>query len=331
LTGAPSARPPDLHDGTLLLGTSSAARFRIPSRRPRRPVWTDDDNIVGFGISAPDGESRQAGELALTVYLERKLPASQVLQMWLVPPSLDIPLAETQLPLLVKECGRMEPQMLTSYAQPILGGYSIGTIQSTGSVGCLVFEIQNPDRFLVLGANHVLAGSSRGSIGDPIFQPGPRENDPMTRPVARLLKWNSFDYSGNYTNRMDAALAEPIEASHFVPEVFRVGRPGGVGSPLLHQRVQKSGRTTGHTWSIVRDINFRPKLRYPHPTGSGSLRIGFIDQVLCTVFTAPGDSGAVVFDQDRHAVGLHICGSSQFSVFSPIRPVLDAFQLEIVT
>ena len=95
-------------------------------------------------------------------------------------------------------------------------------------------------------------------------------------------------------------------------------------------KVQKTGRTTDHTIGIIRDVDYRTTLRYRKPTG-GSLRVGFKDQVLCSRYTAPGDSGSAILNMNRKVVGLHFAGSPSTSVFNKIGNVLDALNLEIVT
>ena len=95
-------------------------------------------------------------------------------------------------------------------------------------------------------------------------------------------------------------------------------------------QVQKTGRTTDHTIGTILDINFRFKISYPNPAASGERTpLGFRDQVRCSRYTDGGDSGSLVCDMDRKAVGLHFVGSTSVSVFSPIQFVLDALAIEL--
>ena len=60
--------------------------------------------------------------------------------------------------------------------------------------------------------------------------------------------------------------------------------------------------------------------------------VGFVDQVLCTRYTKPGDSGSLVLDKESgKAVGLHFAGANGGSVFSPIDDVLEALGVTLVT
>ena len=77
----------------------------------------------------------------------------------------------------------------------------------------------------------------------------------------------------------------------------------------------------------VRDVHFRFVLEYP---GVGN--VGYVDQVLCTRYTRPGDSGSLVLDPaSGRAVGLHFAGASGGSVFSPIDHVLKGLNVRLVT
>ena len=85
-------------------------------------------------------------------------------------------------------------------------------------------------------------------------------------------------------------------------------------------KIVKVGRTTGKTFGVIHDVHFRFAFTY-----EGVGRVGFRDQVLCTRYSAPGDSGSLVLDRkSKRAVGLHFASAPQGSVFSPIDAVLEA-------
>jgi hypothetical protein len=69
-------------------------------------------------------------------------------------------------------------------------------------------------------------------------------------------------------------------------------------------------------------------MSYPKP-GGGWGTLGFRNQILCEKYSDGGDSGALVCDMAGNAVGLHWCGSSSTSVFSPIEFVLDALSVQL--
>ncbi len=47
--------------------------------------------------------------------------------------------------------------------------------------------------------------------------------------------------------------------------------------------------------------------------------------------SAPGDSGSIVLDTQNHAVGLLFAGSDVATLINPIKPVLQALSVELVT
>jgi hypothetical protein len=59
--------------------------------------------------------------------------------------------------------------------------------------------------------------------------------------------------------------------------------------------------------------------------------IGFIDQVLCSQYSRPGDSGSIVVDKETgKIVGLHFAGSDEGSVFNPIDAVMKALKFRFI-
>ena len=45
----------------------------------------------------------------------------------------------------------------------------------------------------------------------------------------------------------------------------------------------------------------------------------------------PGDSGAILADEQHYAVGLGFAGSTETSLFIPMQKVLDALKVDLVT
>lgn len=103
-------------------------------------------------------------------------------------------------------------------------------------------------------------------------------------------------------------------------------------SVRVGMKVQKTGRSTGHSWGKVIDTDFQAIVPYPDPDNPAKLRnVLFRDQVLCTRFTDPGDSGALVLSSTGKAIGLHFAGSDDVSVFNRIGNVFDALDIELET
>jgi hypothetical protein len=126
-------------------------------------------------------------------------------------------------------------------------------------------------------------------------------------------------------NTADAALARPIRPELIDASIVEVGIPGGIASPQLHGTVVKSGRTTGLTSGQVLQMDVMIDVQYP--TG----KVRFVDQIVTTPMSRPGDSGSPVLDRERRIIGLIFSGSDQASVISPIDNILTALGVELVS
>jgi hypothetical protein len=133
-------------------------------------------------------------------------------------------------------------------------------------------------------------------------------------------------------NAIDAALAATT------PEDLGVETPeGGYGAPRsttaearIGLKVQKYGRTTGHTRGRVTGLNATINVSYR----TGTAR--FSNQIVITGdgFSAGGDSGSLIVTDgvlagDRRPVGLLFAGSANSTIANPIDAVLARFDVTI--
>ncbi|MEZ4417554.1 MAG: hypothetical protein R3E10_17500 [Gemmatimonadota bacterium] len=204
-----------------------------------------------------------------------------------------------------------------------------GTIGARALAGGKVFALSN---------NHVFANSNKAKVGDNVLQPGRADGgaDPDDA-IGTLYDFEPIQHCGRGPfpcpeNRIDAAIAltSPDRVGNSTP-------PGGYGTPRaktveakLGMRVQKYGRTTGHTRGLIDGIRATITVGYP----GGQAR--FVDQIIISGggFSAPGDSGSLVVTdgsgaQDRRPVGLVFAGSQLASIANPIDLVLDRFGITI--
>jgi hypothetical protein len=186
-------------------------------------------------------------------------------------------------------------------------------------------------RLFILSNSHILADEGLAKIGDPILQPGPADGGGRRDHLARLAEFQPFVFSRvGYLNFADAAIAE-VDPRR-VEEAIRIlgVPPRGVGRVLRRgMQVQKVGRTTDHTVGVIRDVNYRFSLAYKNADTGRRSRVGFRDQILCSRYTAGGDSGSLVLNMREYAVGLHFAGSPSTSIFSRIRDVFAALDIEL--
>lgn len=310
------------------------------------------ENVVGVGIGC-----RDQSEECIAVFVETKKPECALADRDIVP--REVGGVKTD----VVEVGElwalgMVPALQAVYGdryQPTPPGVSLGHVDVTaGTFGCVVAR---DDDLLILSNNHVLACSNRARLGDAILQPGPHDGGTykiaelmdfvpirfvesgiscavvhwITRMANRAAGWlgSSHRLTGyrlaEEFNRVDAAVAYPILEEDIVPGIKDIGIPSGIGLPQIGLPVQKTGRTTGHTQDTIKFIENTVKVQY----GLFQSAI-FTGQIIAGPMSAGGDSGSVVLDMDRNAIGLLFAGSSSVSIISPIVDVLDALDLELV-
>jgi len=221
----------------------------------------------------------------------------------------------------------------------------------TGTLGALVEDAAQ--RQYVLSNNHVLAKENEnlryGSPADnlTIIQPGLLDEgtcstslgDPA-HAVADLSAYVPILFAKGKTkpsNTIDAAIAETRAGQvDTTGAILGIGVLGGapvdatVGLP-----VQKTGRTTGHTFGTVRAVGVTIDVSYD----SGTAR--FADQIRIRKpcddagFSDAGDSGSLIVTapapgSEPAAVGLLFAGSGSDTFANPIGAVLSATGMQLV-
>lgn len=302
-------------DGPKLESLSAVPANHV--RRVRRIF--EDRNIVGVGISEKETEKKATGELGLTFYVEKKLAKSKINPNVMIPPVIST-VDQTAIFTDVQQIGKLRPQVLKR-KQPLQSGYSVGNKNETGTLGAIV---KKGTKYFVLSNAHVLADSGKGKKGDEIFFPGDADTAGKLQHVGALSEFVPFEKTEDLVNRVDAALAEIDGDFEKMLDfsILGVKSPLRTAAPVRDMAVVVRGRTSGDSEGVVKDVNFSVVIPYP-----GVGRLGFIDQVLCTRYSKPGDSGAIVVDKKSgRIVGLHIAGSEQGSIFNPIAAVVDALK-----
>lgn len=319
----PSAKKP----GAAKAGTAMRSARTRQTLSLRRIVKTK--NIVAVGISEKISKGRKVGKLALTFYVERKVPLEELADELVVPGTVPKQLSGPEaIPTDVKVIGKMRPE-LNATRKRFQPGNSIGHVAATaGTLGAVV---KKGGAFHVLSNSHVLALGGFAKKGDSIVYPGPADGGEMSGDfVAKLSGFKRFLMGDGFRNHVDCAIAKPTaqRLGDLMAEIKGLGLPSGTIKPVRGMKVTKVGRTTGKTTGEIEDVHFRFTLDYKGDIGE----VGFLDQVLCTRYTDDGDSGSLVIDKaTRRAVGLHFAGANGGSVFSPIDEVLKALKVELVT
>lgn len=223
--------------------------------------------------------------------------------------------------------------------RPLRIGISVGHFRITaGTLGAFV-KLRSSNEVRMLSNNHVFADENKGRAGDAILQPGDFDNgrDPKDR-IGALAEFARM--SKTRTNRLDAALATIDNGIDFEAKLLGSGRrvTGVAPDPVdIADKVEKSGRTTGHTRGRVTAFEF-DNLVVTYDFGNAR----FDDQIEiegagAESFSDGGDSGSLIYTSgDRLAVGLLFAGSDQggkndqgLTYANPIAYVFDRLKVEL--
>jgi hypothetical protein len=315
-------------------------------------------NVVGVGVGYKTIETEDTGEPCFVIYVQKKLSPGDLSRKNIVPGKiggLNTDVVESGVFRMLN--GR------TSRERPCRPGMSIGHYKSTaGTLGAVVKD-RNTGELMVLSNNHVLANGSsvqeiRAKSGDPILQPGPYDggsaNDrigvlhryvPLVKTVARsdcpiatavargstrLLNLLVADYEVRLykhfknDNLVDCALAKLDSPDLVLASVLDVGEVAGTAEIKPGHPVQKSGRTTGLTKGKVKSVGTTLQVEMKDDE-----KVWFSDQAVAEMSSQPGDSGALILDQDKKAVGLLFAGSEKLTVFNRIGTVLDRLGVQL--
>ncbi len=277
------------------------------------------------------GRRRSAGvlteELALRLYISRKLPRSQLSRARLAPADID------GVPVDLIEAGPGRPQAQnTSWVRPLEMGHSVGhrSVQA-GTMGAIVERTDEPDVSYLLSCSHVLAPPG-AQVNDRIRQPAQLDDSGLPEWIAELSEWTGVDPSG--PNEVDAAIARllpGVEGDNAIDGVGPIPRDvlaegAGVGRPL---RVTKAGRTTGRTEGFVEDWDWEGIIDVW--TEHGWQDAWYSGQLLVSPegglnFSEAGDSGAVAVElgsPSARTIGMVIAGQTSESILTPMHRILD--------
>lgn len=315
----------------MTLEEAQRAKARHEAALLRKP------NVVGVGVGKKVVAGEETDELCVVVFVRKKVSEADLRAGERVPNRIN------QVSTDVVETGDLVAQTLvapTALTAPTLrhrpapGGVSMGHFRVTaGTLGCPVWR---GSEMYILSNAHILADTNHGKREDPILQPAPLDGgvDPEDV-IAHLgdfvpLQWERRGFFQFLSivfprrNRVDAALGRPIRQEDVADGILGIGPVEGTAEATLDLRVQKSGRTTGHTRGKVTHVDATVTVAY----GTGR-RALFEDQILTTKLSEGGDSGSVVLDEERRAVGLLFGGSQTVSVLNRFEEVLSALAVQL--
>ena len=286
--------------------------------------WLSMDGVVGTAIGL-DGHGHHVVKVYLTqpgiVTMPRMMQGVEI-----------IPEVTGRFTALPRDAESVDPT--ASFPRPVPIGVSGGHGQVTaGTIGA---RVTDGTRTFALSNNHVFAANNAGKTGDHLLQPGVVDGgrDPADR-FGTLYDYEPIHFCRAMVcapNRLDAAIALTTS-----DELGTATPDGGYGTPrtasqdaTLGMKVQKYGRTTGHTHGQISGINATMDVAYRDGTAR------FEGQIVVSGrgFSAGGDSGSLIVSEgllmaDRRPVGLLFAGTQTTPLANPIDLVLDRFGIRI--
>jgi hypothetical protein len=213
------------------------------------------------------------------------------------------------------------------FPRPVPCGISIGRYNgAAGTLGCLVRDRTDKNKICILSSWHLLVGPD-GKKGDKILQPSTSEGGKLESDVIAILeRW--VDPS----DQNDAAIAQLVDPSIVQPKIMGIGNLKGISEPRSGASVKMAGRTSGVTYGKITDMKAKLAVSgYPVRNGSEETTITFDEILLCSEMSEGGDTGAILVDERNNALGMCFAGSAEFTLFLPIRKILDALNVDLVT
>ncbi len=205
----------------------------------------------------------------------------------------------------------------TKRMRPAMGGDSIGSKTTLAqTLGCLVKDRE--------GHLYILTISGSFKPADEVLQPGPLDGGKTETDIIAKLE-RVIEPNLSKPNQAMGALARVLDPSLVSSEIRGIGKLRGTAEPHLGAIVRKVGRTTGLTMGRITSIDTDVKLDYPEGTAT------FEGLIATERMTGGGDSGSILVDENNYAVGMSFAGSSAQSLFIPIRKILDALGVSLVT
>ncbi len=209
-----------------------------------------------------------------------------------------------------------------SRVRPLRPGISVGGVKGTaGTIGCFVMDTDGEVYLLSVAA---ALGSPDYELGSRVVQPGPTDGGQAPDDVVGYFaKYLPLDDEVSVANL--AGLARLEEGIEFETVIPGIGPIRGVREPMPGLVVHMLGRTTGLiTGQITRiDETFSMAI-------DKKQTLRFRDGIYCSPISEPGDSGALVVDDEGYAIGIEVGGSETVTILAPMQKVLDSLGVQLL-
>lgn len=293
--------------------------------------WWTAPNVVGLCF-APKVKRGRVEDLALQVLVRLKRPKQRVPERRRIPDFVRVDALglRGRVPTDVREVGAPWLESLISNDRPVLPGFNISHREGgSGTLGCVVRSIDTGE-LLGLSCAHVIANFGHGAPGDRVLAPSEEQarlhGGLAAARFGRLVRLGPLVPGREQaTTNVDAATVRPDTPDLLGTSIALLDlRPTTLRDDVsLDLPVRLVGAISEQATGRIAQLHLTIGLPYPTEDG-GEQTLWFADQLGVTPCTHPGDSGALVVDEQGAAVGLHQAGAQGLSVCTPIRRVLDS-------
>lgn len=290
--------------------------------------WLSHSSILGFGIGEKEAQGVCTGEPALQIFVEKKLQSRHV-QEEMIPSIVLLPHSRTPVLLDVVE------QSAGETFGTALAGDGVRLNDSTigpGTIGCFAKAKSRVRRRATYGITcwHVAAaGRISGSAVRWCEDPEGRLPNLRFGTLDRYLSPVRKDATGTVRDIAVVKIYGDLSVTNRTPGGYPIRgvRTNGLRRGTLLKafgfgsKSVRAGQVLNPKATVV--------VRYSE---HGPIR--FDNAVLTTGMSIPGDSGLIAVDDEDRAVGMLIGGQHglerDWSLFVPIAPLLDHFNLELI-
>ena len=292
------------------------------------------ENVVGICIGTKIINKINTFEPCINILVEKKIKKKYLSTNNIIPKSY------LGIKTDVIEVGRLAPYMgepIIGKFRPLVSGCEILVETSkgnysAGTLGGIVYKTYSDKKqYFLLSNNHVLCNYGIVPIGNPVIQTNSFKDPSTLDVVANLSTFIPIVFSkknDEFSNRVDAAIAELTSTELISKSAFRIGIIDGVSNAKLNEPVRKVGAYSGLTEGNIFGIGSTIQIDY-----NEDKYIVYKDQILINIEGTPGDSGSLVFNNDEEAIGLLIGGNvaGTIAYANDINIVLEKLNVELYT
>ncbi len=327
-----------------VIGMRAANQVSVAATQARANV-----HAVGIGVKLVAGKATP--EPCVRFYVVQKIAPSLLRERDLLPSQVDglatdviesppAYLAAARKKAAVKAVALGCTDLRRKRQRPVIAGISAAHEDVTaGTIGYFCRSTlpgDDPNQIFVLSNNHVFADVNAAVAGDQLFQPGPADGATATDHFAAFHRFVKIKMGGTQANAVDASIGKLLDGVPFRARICRIGKVTGTATATEDMRVRKHGRTTGLTNGVVTDVNYDALVGLSHTDDS---IVGlFTDQIRIEGFAPTpiiglgGDSGSLVVNAQRKAVGLYFAGPDvgTYGIANHIGDVLQELKITLV-